>query len=76
MSSAMWPCRPDYEKKIKANRKAWSFWQKLAPSYKKQSTWWVMSAKKEETRQRRLDILIKQFGCGGKNSTAEYRKTT
>ena len=32
--------------------------KKLAPSYKKASIHWVMSAKREDTRQRRLKILI------------------
>ncbi len=49
---------PIYEKKIKANKKAWNFFSSLAPSYKRDSIWWIMSAKKEETRQRRLTILI------------------
>ena len=30
----------------------------LAPSYKKASIHWVMNAKREDTRQRRLSILI------------------
>ena len=49
---------PAYEAKIRENEKAWAFWQKLAPSYKKSTTHWVMSAKQEATRQRRLGILI------------------
>jgi len=48
-----------FETKIKANKKAWTYFQKLAPSYKKSSIWWVISAKKEETQWKRLDILIK-----------------
>jgi uncharacterized protein YdeI (YjbR/CyaY-like superfamily) len=32
--------------------------EELAPSYRKQSIWWVMSAKKEETRDRRMNTLI------------------
>ena len=48
----------NYEKKFKANKKAWSFFQSKPPSYRKPSIHWVMSAKQEETRQRRLDILI------------------
>ncbi|MEP2668539.1 MAG: YdeI/OmpD-associated family protein [Cyclobacteriaceae bacterium] len=48
-----------FETKIKANKKAWIYFQKLAPSYKKASIWWVISAKKEETQRKRLDILIK-----------------
>ena len=47
-----------FEQKIKENKKAWLFFQALAPSYKKASIWWVMSAKKEETRLRRLAVLI------------------
>ncbi len=49
---------PQYEMKIKANQKAWTFFKMLAPSYKKATIHWVMSAKKEETRLRRLAILI------------------
>lgn len=49
---------PSYEAKIKANSKAWAFFENLAPSYKKASIRWVMSAKREETRLRRLGILI------------------
>lgn len=48
----------DYEKQIKSNRKAWKYFQEMAPSYRKPSIWWVMSAKREETRLRRLGILI------------------
>jgi uncharacterized protein YdeI (YjbR/CyaY-like superfamily) len=47
-----------YEDQIKANKSAWEFFTKLAPSYKRDSIWWVMSAKKEETRTRRLGVLI------------------
>ncbi|NJK86854.1 MAG: YdeI/OmpD-associated family protein [Bacteroidales bacterium] len=34
------------------------FFQNQSPSYKKIATFWVMSAKQEETRQKRLNILI------------------
>lgn len=47
-----------YEEQIMANQPAWLFFINLAPSYKRDSIWWVMSAKKEETRLRRLGILI------------------
>ena len=50
---------PKFEKAIKKNKKAWHFFsEKLAPSYRKQAVWWIMSAKKEETKARRLRILI------------------
>lgn len=48
----------EYEEQIKANQPAWLFFSNLAPSYKRDSIWWVMSAKKEETRLKRLGILI------------------
>ncbi|MEM7453184.1 MAG: YdeI/OmpD-associated family protein [Planctomycetota bacterium] len=49
---------PQYEQKIKKSRKAWAYFQSLARSYKKPSINWVISAKKEETRLRRLEQLI------------------
>lgn len=52
------PLAREYEQQIKANISAWQFFTQLAPSYKRDSIWWVMSAKKEETRLRRLGILI------------------
>ncbi|SNT04856.1 Uncharacterized conserved protein YdeI, YjbR/CyaY-like superfamily, DUF1801 family [Ekhidna lutea] len=54
----------DFETRMKANKKAWTFFtSKLAPSYRKQSIWWVMSAKREETREKRLITLIE---CSGR----------
>jgi uncharacterized protein YdeI (YjbR/CyaY-like superfamily) len=46
------------EAKFKANSKAWEFFQSQPDSYKRTATWWVMSAKKQETRSRRLATLI------------------
>ncbi|MFL5733718.1 MAG: YdeI/OmpD-associated family protein [Chloroflexia bacterium] len=47
-----------YQERFQANKQAWDFFQAQAPSYCKLANWWVMSARKEETRQRRLDALI------------------
>jgi uncharacterized protein YdeI (YjbR/CyaY-like superfamily) len=49
---------PEFEAQIEANRSAWTFFSSLAPSFRRDSIWWVMSAKKEETRLKRLGILI------------------
>ena len=49
---------PAYEKKFRANKKAWEFFENEPPSIKRVCIFWVMSAKQEETRQRRLDQLI------------------
>jgi len=49
----------EYESILKKNKKAWEFfYKKLAPSYRKVSIRWVMSAKQEKTQLRRLKILI------------------
>lgn len=37
---------------------AWEFFQSQAPWYRRTATWWVISAKREETRRRRLNQLI------------------
>jgi uncharacterized protein YdeI (YjbR/CyaY-like superfamily) len=49
---------PAYVAKLKANRKAWTFFRSQAPWYQRTVSRWVMSAKKEETRLRRLATLI------------------
>ncbi len=59
----------EYEEQIKANQTAWQFFTNLAPSYKRNSIWWVMDAKKEETRLRRLGILITSSEAGLKIPT-------
>ena len=49
---------PAYEKQFKASSKAWEFFNTQAPWYRRTSAFWVMSAKQEETRLRRLATLI------------------
>ena len=46
------------QKQFRADKKTWAFFQSQPPSYRKTATWWVISAKKEETRQKRLAQLI------------------
>ncbi len=47
-----------FEQQFKANQKAWDFFLTLPPSAKKPSIHWVMSAKRADTKQRRLNLLI------------------
>lgn len=47
-----------FEEKIKQNKTAWEYFNNLAPSYKKMSIQWVMSAKRVDTQLKRLNILI------------------
>ncbi len=49
---------PAYEKKFKRNAKAWKVFQSMSPSYQKPAIWWVVSAKQESTRKKRLKLLI------------------
>lgn len=55
---------PAYEKQFRTNRDAWAFFQSQPPWYRKTATWWAMSAKQEETRQRRLATLISDSEAG------------
>lgn len=43
---------------IRANRVAWSYFTTLPPGYLKMVTWWIVGARKPETRARRLDAFI------------------
>ncbi len=49
---------PVYEKQFRAKKKAWEFFSRQAPWYRRTSTYWVMSAKQEPTRLKRLAELI------------------
>lgn len=55
---------PAYAKLLKANRAAWRDFQSRAPSYRKAAMWWIVSAKQEATRQRRLARLIELAAQG------------
>ena len=55
---------PNFIKQFKANKKAWDYFQALAPSYRKVSKHWVMSAKQETTRIKRLNQLILDSAAG------------
>lgn len=52
------------EAAIRRNRKAHAYWRGEAPSYRKAASWWVMSAKRPETRARRLAQLIADCAAG------------
>jgi uncharacterized protein YdeI (YjbR/CyaY-like superfamily) len=53
-----------FKKQFKANKKAWDYFQSLAPSYRRVSTHWVMNAKQETTRLKRLNQLILESAAG------------
>ncbi|MBL8513483.1 MAG: YdeI/OmpD-associated family protein [Betaproteobacteria bacterium] len=49
---------PEAEIRFKRNRPAWAFFQTTPPSYRKVAIHWVNSAKRDVTRERRLQRLI------------------
>jgi hypothetical protein len=49
---------PQQEGRFRANEKAWRFFQAQPPVYRQTAIFWVVSAKREETRDRRLATLI------------------
>ncbi len=58
---------PDYLAQLQAHPLAWEYYdQHLAPSYKRISIYWILQAKREATRQRRLSILIESCAAGQK----------
>jgi uncharacterized protein YdeI (YjbR/CyaY-like superfamily) len=55
---------PDQERRFRANARAWTWFEAQAPSYRRAATHWVVSAKKPETRKRRLERLIGDSAAG------------
>jgi uncharacterized protein YdeI (YjbR/CyaY-like superfamily) len=66
---------PEFEAQFKANKVAWSYFQSLAPNYRKTSLHWVMSAKQDATRTKRLMELISASEAGtNKWKDNKYKK--
>ncbi len=55
---------PEHEKVLRANRRAAAFFDAQAPWYRRTAIHWVISAKREETRARRLAQLVKDSAAG------------
>jgi uncharacterized protein YdeI (YjbR/CyaY-like superfamily) len=55
---------PAFTKQFRANKAAWKHFQSQAPYYRRVATFWVMSAKREATRARRLSHLIERCAQG------------
>jgi uncharacterized protein YdeI (YjbR/CyaY-like superfamily) len=49
---------PSLERRFRANAAAWEFFTEVAPYYRRMCTHWVISAKQDATRERRLALLI------------------
>jgi uncharacterized protein YdeI (YjbR/CyaY-like superfamily) len=54
----------DHEARFRANEAAWSWFEQRPPSFRTAAVWWVVSAKRPETRERRLASLIEDSAAG------------
>ena len=63
-----------YDGLFKQHAAAWDFFQAQPASYRKQVSWWIVSAKQEETRQRRLERLVAHSARGERLPEAAPRK--
>lgn len=52
------------ERHFRRQQAAWSFFQAQPPGYRRLASWWVISAKRPETRGKRLERLISESGAG------------
>ncbi len=55
---------PEALERLKADRQAWSYWSSRPPGYRRIAAWWVISAKRSQTRERRLATLIEDCAAG------------
>lgn len=55
------------------NSDAWNFFQAQAPSYQRTAIHWIMSAKQEATRQRRLEQLISDSAQQRRLGNVDYK---
>ncbi|HEY5463120.1 MAG TPA: YdeI/OmpD-associated family protein [Hanamia sp.] len=62
----------EFLKKFKSNKKAWNYFQSMAPSYQKTAIHLVMNAKQEITKMKRLDELIKDSEAERKIKRLNY----
>lgn len=62
----------DLESQFRDNKQAWDFFQSQPPGYRRTAIWWVISPKREETRQRRLGTLIEDSRQGRRLAAVTY----
>ena len=55
---------PEQEARFRRNETAWAWFQARGASYRTAATFWVVSAKRPETREKRLETLIEDSAAG------------
>jgi uncharacterized protein YdeI (YjbR/CyaY-like superfamily) len=58
------PIPPDLKKALAANKKARANFDRLAPSHQNRYIWWINSAKREATRQKRIEETVRLAAAG------------
>ena len=61
-------------KQFRKNRKAWSYWEEQPPGYRKLVLNWITTAKRPETRAKRLATLIEDCEAGRRIAGYDWRK--
>jgi uncharacterized protein YdeI (YjbR/CyaY-like superfamily) len=54
------------EEQLKTHTRAWQFFERLAPSHKRMYVAWIDSAKRDETKQKRIREVIAKLAAGKK----------
>ncbi|MEA2413301.1 MAG: hypothetical protein QOC77_3862 [Thermoleophilaceae bacterium] len=54
----------DQQRELEANDAAWRFFQAQPRGYRRTATYWVVTAKRDETRRKRLATLIEDSAAG------------
>ncbi|MEP7082954.1 MAG: YdeI/OmpD-associated family protein, partial [Chloroflexota bacterium] len=67
---------PEYAARLRAENRAWTWWEAQTPSYRRAATWWVVSATQKSTRDRRLQQLIADCAAGRPIKPLTYERKT
>jgi uncharacterized protein YdeI (YjbR/CyaY-like superfamily) len=54
----------EYLARFEADTRAWAYWRAETPSYRRTASYWVLSAKRPETRERRFTTLVADSAAG------------
>lgn len=65
---------PEMLSEFQSHKVAWEYWMNQPPGYRKVATHWVTSAKRVETRERRLRTLIEDCAQGLRLAESTGRK--
>jgi uncharacterized protein YdeI (YjbR/CyaY-like superfamily) len=61
--------------RFRADQRAWGHWQAESPSYRRTAAYWVASAKKPETRERRFAELLEVSRAGRRPRAFEVERS-